>query len=68
MRFDIPGYIYEEIATMNTLAALLARIEYLSAENRDLSRQVEAYREDYAARQSESKAPSRRTRAAAKRG
>jgi hypothetical protein len=46
---------------MNTLAALLSRIEYLAAENRDLSRQVEVYREDYISRQTEAEAkPARR--------
>jgi hypothetical protein len=47
---------------MNTLAALLSRIEYLAAENRDLSRKVEIYREHYIARQneSESKPPRKR--------
>jgi hypothetical protein len=59
-----------EIIVMEIINALISKIEFLSRQNCELSRQVAAYREDYAARQneSESKAPSRRTRAAAKRG
>jgi hypothetical protein len=72
MRYDMPGYIYERSRGrlfrirrfhMNTLAALLARIEYLSAENREL-----ACRLDYALKQQAPNKPKPAPKRPAKRG